>query len=477
MSRNRDLANIISGGFTTSDLPTLTASEIPNLDASKITTGTFATGRISEASVSQHATSFDDNKIVNDISTLAIRQASNENKGAYNTNSMFVDVFQDSSAINLTNVTNVNEYLASVYENKVQFIPSIHRTSTLTGALGTATWTGGENTANSQHNTASSYCGTIVNELWDLSGDFQCKVYVGNSNRSGSLDTMQYPNFNIIMSTNTSLTAGSDPDIFSSASSHTNYGSSASQWQGSNLLTSDGRTGMSVSDLSNSGKYVEFDVNTNGTGAKSYDANGTTFGSFGYYNDTNSWAGFKCVYDKSASTIVYQPFSWDGSSLGLPNNGITTISNVPSSGRAIILFGEANSATRNFQTSYVNGSKTNDDFSYKTSSVINATGTVESNAITAPSSTSKMGAIITYQDNAGTNALNTDIVLKLSADGGSNYTTATMTAMPDFASGIKMAKVNDLSVTAGTSLKYKIEFANQAISSKEARIRGVSLQY
>ena len=38
-----------------------------------------------------------------------------------------------------------------------------------------------------------------------------------------------------------------------------------------------------------------------------------------------------------------------------------------------------------------------------------------------------------------------------------------------------MAKVNDLSVTAGTQLKYKLEFANQAEGSKEARIRGVSL--
>ena len=51
-----------------------------------------------------------------------------------------------------------------------------------------------------------------------------------------------------------------------------------------------------------------------------------------------------------------------------------------------------------------------------------------------------------------------------------------MTALPDFATGIKMARVNDLSVTAGTSLKYKISFANQS-STKEARIRGVSLQY
>ena len=107
---------------------------------------------------------------------------------------------------------------------------------------------------------------------------------------------------------------------------------------------------------------------------------------------------------------------------------------------------------------------------------ISATGSFEGNPITA-SSTNNMGAVITYQDNAGTNALNTDIVLQLSADGGSNYSTATLTALPDFATGIKMAKVNDLSVTAGTSLKYKISFANQASGSKEARIRGVSLQY
>ncbi len=103
----------------------LDAAEIPNLDASKITTGnfdasrigsgTFADARISSSSVSQHAQSFDDNKIVNDISTLAIRQASNENKSAYNTNSMYVDVFQDATGV--TNLTNVlrdsGEYMSS----------------------------------------------------------------------------------------------------------------------------------------------------------------------------------------------------------------------------------------------------------------------------------------------------------------------------------------------------------------------------
>ena len=37
------------------------------------------------------------------------------------------------------------------------------------------------------------------------------------------------------------------------------------------------------------------------------------------------------------------------------------------------------------------------------------------------------------QDQSGTNALNTDIVLQLS-DNGSNFSTATLTALPDFSS-------------------------------------------
>ena len=41
----------------------LDAAEIPNIDASKITSGTFADARIASSNVSQHATSFDDNRL------------------------------------------------------------------------------------------------------------------------------------------------------------------------------------------------------------------------------------------------------------------------------------------------------------------------------------------------------------------------------------------------------------------------------
>ena len=108
---NLDASKITSGSFAD--------ARIPNLATSKITSGTFADARIAASSVNQHATSFDDNKLVNDISTLALRQASNENKGAYNTNSMYVDVFQDSTGI--TNLTNAqrdsNEFINTISES------------------------------------------------------------------------------------------------------------------------------------------------------------------------------------------------------------------------------------------------------------------------------------------------------------------------------------------------------------------------
>jgi len=104
---NIDASKITSGSIAD--------ARIPSLAASKITSGTFADARIASSNVSQHASSFDDNKIVNDISTLALRQATNENAVAYNTNSQYVDVFQDATGIaNLvTCARDAGEFLSS----------------------------------------------------------------------------------------------------------------------------------------------------------------------------------------------------------------------------------------------------------------------------------------------------------------------------------------------------------------------------
>ena len=55
----------------------MTASSFDgSLNASQITSGTVADARISASSVTQHVTSFSDDKITNDISKLALKAVS-----------------------------------------------------------------------------------------------------------------------------------------------------------------------------------------------------------------------------------------------------------------------------------------------------------------------------------------------------------------------------------------------------------------
>ena len=107
----------------------------------------------------------------------------------------------------------------------------------------------------------------------------------------------------------------------------------------------------------------------------------------------------------------------------------------------------------------------------------NATGNWTSANQTALSSVSSMGIVVLYKDAHGTASLNSDLVCELSANGGSNYSTATLVAGGTFSAGIKIAAVSGVAVTAGTVPKYKISFANQAQGSKETQVHGVALLY
>ena len=92
-------------GLTASQIPNLDTSKIttgtladariPNLDTAKITTGTLANARISEASVTQHVTETDLQPLKSDISALALREATNEASAAFNLPNQFIDTFTD----------------------------------------------------------------------------------------------------------------------------------------------------------------------------------------------------------------------------------------------------------------------------------------------------------------------------------------------------------------------------------------------
>ena len=107
----------------------ITASDVPDLPASKITSGTFANNRISASSVSQHATSFDDNDIVNDLSTLGLRVHTQENLTASNTSSASFDTFQDSSGI--TGLTNAERSTSEYMSSSIQGSTNSYQTTAL----------------------------------------------------------------------------------------------------------------------------------------------------------------------------------------------------------------------------------------------------------------------------------------------------------------------------------------------------------
>ena len=430
----------------------LSANDVPDLPASKITSGQFSNSLISASSVSQHATSFDDNKIVNDISTLGLRVHTQENLNASNTNSASFDVFQDSSGItNLTNSTrSIDEYVDASTSAFAE-----HANDSNTRLLITSNTTNGSQTFtdSSSNNFTIGYVGGVTHSTAQNKVG-SSSIFIDNGQR-------MYVNeqTNLLSLYNMSNTYTIEFWIyvndFGSNETYMSYGQNgnAAMWrikEAGGTFKLEARAGTSWSwsgsvevDLLASGSlstgqwyHVAF-VNNSGSVKTFLDGVQQNTGTInlGSNNNTAKYLYIGSYYSDSGNTDAY----WDS----------IRISNV---------------------------ARYSTTFNPNQTSTINATGSFENNAITA-SSTNKMGAVITYQDNAGTNALNTDIVLQLSADGGSNYSTATMTALPDFATGIKMAKVNDLSVTAGTSLKYKLSFANQASGSKEARIRGVSLQY
>ena len=397
MTKARDISSLIgssgqidNGKITldVNEIPNLTTDKIPNLDAGKITTGTFADARLSQSSVQQHATSFDDNKIVNDISTLALRQASDANRGAYNTNSQSVDVFQDDTGIDTTTnaLRNASEYVSTIAE----IITAVNAFET------------GDRRSEYTVTTSLSQIASVA--LSDVSSGLDGDTSSSNTNNSWYFE----PNG-----------GGAGGEFI--------------QWELNNGVTKQ-FTGM---------KIYQNTANNNGT----WKIQGS--------NDGSSW------------TDLFGNFTWGSSATSTHTWSNSTYY------KYIRTLGIAGSTIGNSAWQY----EQQFQVANKKSLTANATGNFTGTTITAPSSVSEMGAIITYQDASGTNALNTDIVLQLSADGGSNYSTATLTALPDFSTGIKMAKVNDLAVTAGTQLKYKINFANQASGSKEARIRGVALQY
>jgi hypothetical protein len=516
MSRNRELADLIAGGFTEAD--------IPNLSAGKITSGTFADARLSQSSVQQYASTFDDNKIINDISTLGLRVHTQENLNASNTNSASFDVFQDGSGIASTTNSqrNASEYVSTDVETVDSPVTFSYTGSDQTytpsgkskmdvimwGAGGGAGYNYSSSGGGGRHNVTGG-SGGFTSGTVAITGSPTYKLVVGGRgeatdvvNGSGSLAYGGGGRSQVNSHAGIGGGGGGYSGLFLTSVAHANAILIAGGGAGAN----GGISPQNVDYSGNGGGLTGQDGGLNsvaghtaggngkgGTQSAGGDKGNHGSGYSGQATDGSALQGGNSAHMSGAGGGGY--YGGGGGSHTSGNGGSGSGGGSGYIGHASVSNGVTSGSTHTNMTGDKLPPETSN--SYYSSGIgvggnqahgghgkivlvpyvfsANATGDFISTAINV-SSTNKMGAVITYQDHVGTNALNTDIILQLSADNGSNFTTATLTALPDFATGIKMAKINDLSVTAGTQLKYKILFANQS-GSKVARIRGVSLQY
>ena len=105
---------------------TIPEARITSLDSTKLT-GNIANARIPASAVTQHVTGYNDASIRADILKLALHQAIDGNRAAYNLEDSFVDGFEDDTGITTETTVDrdtTSEYVSSIYTANVVTTPT-----------------------------------------------------------------------------------------------------------------------------------------------------------------------------------------------------------------------------------------------------------------------------------------------------------------------------------------------------------------
>ena len=393
-----------------------------------------------------------DTGLQNDIATLALHSAVQNNQAAFNLSNAFVDQFEDSSGLDvLTDCARTDEYISSISpggndSNTLMLIASntTDGSTTFTDtSLGGSTHSisrGGStvhSTAQKKFGTSSIYIDGHDDNL-NTSADSDFDFGTGDF----TIDAWIYPNGDQQYG---SILAAMD-STQQSTSWNFGYSNTVNEFQmwGEGDSTFDGNDGSAVA-LATWTHIAFVKYGTNATqyinGVSSITATPTTT-----WNTTASTAYIGPRYSNHLGEAAY------------------------------------------YLDAYLDEIRMSDvarwtaDFDPPTAAyseyIANATANYTSTTETASATVSKMGIVVLYKNAYGTATLDTDLVAQVSANGGTNYTSAPLTAAGTFSTGINIAVSNDITISnTGTTPKYKISFANQALASKETQIHGVALLY
>lgn len=473
MTKARDLSNIANG--VPNSLINLDSAEIPNLDTSKITTGTFADARISQSSVTQHSTPFDDSKIQQDLMVLALQQATDANKSAYNLSNSFVEQFEDATGIDVQTNTarNSSEYISTIYTIPKYFYKpfvdywTFTNSSTGVSSNSPMTFVGVIKSSNGSNWTTSGAQGGGIIALPTTSGHY-VTMNIGYAANNGKFG-IHTPG---LSDCNTTSAFGAPVNdwiwVVARTSSDWSAGNVELMYRartaGSFTTQADSNGGTTNAGVTASGQGRLFRHNSNSYGD---DSDQSHVAHLAWWNARLSDAQLDSLFNNGSI------FDWTQSNGNYsPTNLRDYFKFQEGSGTTLANSGNGGNATKQ------SGSGSWDsDVSTIGSTINNATGNFTSVSQTAPATVSKMGIVVLYKNNTGTATLNTDLVAQVSANNGTDYTTVTLTPRGTFSTGINIAVANNVTVTSGTSCKYKISFANQSAGTKETQVHGVGLIY
>jgi hypothetical protein len=451
----------------TEDMRTLGAGEV--LDAN-IATDTISIGKISGSAAGAAGTFLkqdgtwavastvtDVTGLQNDIATLALHSAIQNNQKAYNLSNAFVDQYEGITGIDTTSTVvrdSAGEYMAA-------------------GALaaGGAEFVNDANTQLLYHFNGVDGSTTMT----DDSGNSLTGVVYGNA----QLDTAVKK-----MGTASYEAAGTNPYIITG---HSSVLGSTGDFTVEYWFNSTYTTHSTFLDMRNSAAGLYFDWHYTGvTDRLMFCFGDDVVASTRLFDcadaEDGNWHHFALVRDSDVAWYFY----YDGVSISPVSgvmthnltkqiyNGITGYIISSNPGFTGTWYGHKDEFRFSNVVRYPGGTTFVPNEGVITSTSGNYTSTTE----TAAATVSKMGIVVLYKDEAGTATLNTDLVAQVSADGGSNYVSAPLTAGGTFSTGINIAKSNDITISnTGTAPKFKISFANQVALSKVTQVHGVALLY
>jgi len=426
-----------------------------------------------------------------DIITLALRQSVDNNSAKYNLPNGAVTQFEsdaDYDAAGSTDIArNAAEYISTYGTSTSTDYDQTLSTICANMTIFTGSWTNAitNDSFSSPAGTGGNYPGFYVNYIYDLATDWEIRIFEVTRATGNNDITEDYTVWNTLITSDTSVAAGADTASavadgrvfrqtdFSAACSSIYRMDTGVEWGDNYLIASYASTigvDSATANIADPGSGHQ-QLDCTALGASPY------INSF-YTSSTQNAYGWLVEYDRDANTITQRSATNAAWTTFAADK--TTWTNVPATGRLLMCPGSGNGQqgrTTYYSTTY-NGVLDADKGYVQTVTVtVPATGTALGTTNVPTAAVTSVSGVMLMKNAYGTNTLGTDVKVYFTAD-NSNWTEATSyTSAGTFSTGITQITLGQTTVTSGSDVRWKIVFANQSASSKEAYIYGMGLNY